>query len=467
MTHNGAVVVPHDVEVPPHSLERLGRLIGPARRDALMDAGLATLRALGGARVWNISSTAAGGGVAELVRLLSGYALDAGIETHWVVLDGDPAFFAITKRLHNRLHGAAGDTGALSRQEASHYDAVLDANLDALAPRIAPGDVVVLHDPQTAGLASRLVAGEARVVWRCHVGAEVANEHTEEAWAFLRPHLAACHTFVFSLASYVPSFLADQDVWVIEPSIDPCSEKNRPLRATRVAALLAQLGLVGDPTGGSGSTSAIVGGAPPFSPDDQMVVQVSRWDHLKDMVGVLRGFAEHVAGRDEVRLALVGPAVEGVADDPEGQRVLAECIDEWTSLAPTVRNAIRLVVLPMSDGLVNARAVNAIQRHASVVVQKSLHEGYGLTVSEAMWKQRAVLASAVGGITAQIPPGTGVLLDDPADLDAFGRSLARLVDDPPTRRSLGRRARRHVRAHGLSDRHLIRYGELLRHMTSR
>ena len=156
----------------------------------------------------------------------------------------------------------------------------------------------------------------AHVIWRCHVGTDRSNAHTREAWDFLLPHLAECHAYVFSRAAFVPSELASDEVWIIEPSIDPLSAKNRPLPHDRVTEQLVRIGLM--PGERPGSRDMVLGGAGPFSPGDRVVVQVSRWDHLKDMLGVLHGFAEHVAGRSDARLALVGPSVDGVADDPEG-----------------------------------------------------------------------------------------------------------------------------------------------------
>jgi trehalose synthase len=462
--HDGGVPEPQDVEVPAHSIERLGRLIGPARFAALEEAAAAALQSLDGARVWNVSSTAHGGGVAEMLKLLCGYAKDAGVDARWEVIEGDLEFFRITKRLHNRLHGVAGDAGELGPREAAHYEAVLDANVDAIDGRIHRDDIVFLHDPQTAGLANHLIGYGVRVAWRCHIGSDRTNAFTEEAWDFLQPHLIHCRTFVFSHAAFVPPRLAGADVWIIEPSIDPLSAKNRALARPRVAALLARAGLLpGDRVGGA---PTVLGGAGPLSPDDPLVVQVSRWDHLKDMQGVLRGFAEHLAGRTDAKLALIGPVVDGVSDDPEGAQVLAECLDTWRSLPRRARDAIRVVTLPMDDPVANALMVNAAQRHASVVVQKSLQEGFGLTVTEAMWKSRPVVASRVGGIAGQIPPGTGVLLDDPRDLRAFGDALTSLLAHPEERATMGRRARRHVRAHSLSDRHLADFARLLAHMTA-
>jgi trehalose synthase len=414
--------------------------------------------------MWNVSSTVFGGGVAEMLHPFVGYAKDSGLNTRWVVIDADDEFFAITKRLHNRIHGTPGDEGALGPREVDHYQRVLRENAAALAPRIRPRDVVVLHDPQTAGLAGDMVARGARVVWRCHIGRDHTNVFTQEAWAFLQPYLAECHAFVFTHAGFVPPLLATEDVWIIPPSIDPLSPKNRPLTRGRVTTLLVQAGLLQD--GRSTEADTIVGGAAPFSPSDRLVVQVSRWDRLKDMEGVLRGFAERLAGRSDARLALVGPAVTGVADDPEGAEVLAECTDTWASLPPPSRDAIRLVTLPMEDFVTNALMVNAVQRHASVVVQKSLEEGFGLTVTEAMWKARPVVASAVGGIVDQIEPGTGILLPDPSDLDAFGDTLAALLSRPSEMVALGRRAKQRVREYFLSDRQLVQWSQLLEHLAA-
>jgi trehalose synthase len=457
-----SVFEPRDVEVAACSLSRLNHLIGAQRAEVLERSAAGARTALDGAAMWNVSSTVFGGGVAEMLHPFIGYAKDAGLDARWVVIDADDEFFAITKRLHNRIHGTPGDEGALGSREADHYQRVLRDNAAALAPRVRPRDVVVLHDPQTAGLAAAMVARGAQVVWRCHIGRDHRNVFTEEAWAFLQPYLAECRAFVFTHAAFVPPLLATEDVWIIPPSIDPLSPKNRPLTRLQVATLLAQAGIIQ----GEGGTEAdtIVGGAAPFSPSDRLVTQVSRWDRLKDMAGVLRGFADRLAGRSDARLALVGPAVTGVADDPEGADVLAECTDTWASLPPSARDAIRLVTLPMDDFVTNALMVNAIQRHASVVVQKSLEEGFGLTVTEAMWKSRPVVASAVGGIVDQIVPGTGVLLPDPADLTAFGDALATLLSQPAEMVALGRRARRRVREQFLTDRQLVDWALLLEHL---
>jgi len=189
-------------------------------------------------------------------------------------------------------------------------------------------------------------------------------------------------------------------------------------------------------------------------------VQVSRWDKLKDMPGVMRGFAEYVAPAGSGYLMLAGPEVSGVSDDPEGAGVLADCLALWRSLPAATRARILLVTLPLDDVEENAAMINAIQRHAAVIAQKSLAEGFGLTVAEGMWKGRPVIGSAVGGIQDQIADGTGVLLRDPADLATFGSKVRWLLDNRDTAERMGRAAHGYVREHYLGDRHLLQYAEL-------
>ena len=200
---------------------------------------------------------------------------------------------------------------------------------------------------------------------------------------------------------------------------------------------------------------------PPPRIDEPLVVQVSRWDRLKDHMGVMTGFAEHVAPATGAHLILAGPNVNAVADDPEGAEVLNEVWAAWRELPHVRRSRVHLSCLPMADIEENAAIVNALQRHATVVVQKSLEEGFGLTVAEAMWKSRPVVASAVGGIHDQIEDGvTGVLLDDPTDIDTFGRLVLELLNDPQRAQEIGARAREHVRRNFLANRHAAQYIEL-------
>jgi trehalose synthase len=199
----------------------------------------------------------------------------------------------------------------------------------------------------------------------------------------------------------------------------------------------------------------------PMQLDDPLIAQVSRWDRLKDPLGVLRGFAEHVDPADEPHLVLGGPDVTAVADDPEGGEVLAETEDAWRELPAAVRRRVHLALLPMDDADENAVMVNALQRRADVVVQKSLAEGFGLTVAEAMWKGRPVMASRVGGIQDQIEDGTTGFLVDPGDLRAFGERANALLADPYAAERIGQAAQTRVRDLFLGPRHLGQYVELL------
>src|ERR1019366_5696181 len=206
-----------EVEVPVHSVSRLEPLIGKDRYEELQWAGALAHQRLDGRTVWNFSSTAAGGGVSEMLHVLVGYIQDVDVDIRWLVMTGDPEFYSITKRIHNRLHGAAGDAGDLGPEEAAHYDYVTASNLDSALSRIREGDVVLLHDPQTAGMAPALAEAGARVVWRCHVGREETNQWTDEAWSFLRPHLPACEAFIFSVREYAPWWIDESTIWVIPP----------------------------------------------------------------------------------------------------------------------------------------------------------------------------------------------------------------------------------------------------------
>jgi trehalose synthase len=429
---------------------------------------------MAGGRLWNVNSTASGGGVVELLASLVSHARGAGIDARWLVIEGDARFFEITKRIHNRLHGAPGDDGLLGDPELTHYQAVLDGNAKALLDTVRPGDVVILHDPQTAGIAPWLVEAGIATVWRCHVGSDASNGWTDEAWAFLRPMVEAAHMLVFSRQAYVPKWVRPERVSIIPPSIDPFSLKNMELPPASLPVLLGQIGLMPMPPGAAptytsaegrpgrlGRRARIIGDELPTPLDGHLVVQVSRWDRLKDMHGVLAGFADAVAGLDGAEVALVGPAVDGVTDDPEGAQILSECTAAWEALPARARAHVRLVVLPMDDLEENAVMVNAIQRASAVIVQKSLAEGFGLTVAEGMWKGKAIVASRVGGITDQVTPDTGILLDDPTDLSAFAGALASLLADPVRVAELGANARRRVVDQFLGDRHLLDYAALI------
>jgi trehalose synthase len=356
---------------------------------------------------------------------------------------------------------------------------MLAANAAELVNRIQPGDLVLLHDPQTAGLATSLAQAGALVAWRCHIGVDWENEATVAAWSFLRPHLAAARGYVFSRSEYVPWWISPDKVAIIPPSIDPFSPKNQYLDDDAVLGILARIGVLdGDVPDGQTSfvrragglgevirTAEITGDGRP-GPEDPLVIQVSRWDELKDMPGVMRGFADYVAPVCAGYLLLVGPAVAGVTDDPEGAAVFGDCLLQWRDLPDAVRARVLLVTLPLDDADENAAMVNALQRHATVIVQKSLAEGFGLTVAEGMWKGRPVVGSAVGGIIDQIPEGTGILLPDPRNLEAFGAAVRGLLENQDEASRMGQAAQAYIREHYVGDVHLLRYAALFGDMLS-
>jgi trehalose synthase len=467
-----------EVPIAPEPIARFGTLLGEEFMREAATVAEATARRMAGRTWWNINSTARGGGVAEMLHSLLSYARGAGIDARWLVIAGSPAFFHITKRLHHAIHGMPGDGSSLADTERTVYEATLAGNADELLALVRPNDVVLLHDPQTAGLAPPLLEHGATVLWRSHVGADLPNEHTERAWDFLRPYLEHVPTLIFSRHAYVPDWCAPGRATVISPSIDAFSPKNQEMEDGTVRAILVNTGLVEGPPGEGqplfrredGSPARVdrqadvirLGRAPTW--ETPLVAQVSRWDPLKDPIGVMHGFADLISrdGLEEPDLVLAGPNVTAVADDPEAASTFNGVLDAWRALPHGIRSRVHLASLPMADVAENAAIVNAIQRHAAVMVQKSLREGFGLTVTEAMWKARPVVASRIGGIQDQIEHGVhGLLLDDPTDPHEFARTLRCVLTDGELSEQLGRNARQRVLDEFLGVRHLIRYAELL------
>jgi len=429
---------------------------------------------LDGRIVWNVNSTARGGGVAEMLASLLAYARGAGVNARWEVIAGNPDFFAVTKRLHNNLHGEAGDGGKLGSAERTVYERTLEASASELVAKVHPQDLVILHDPQTAGLIPALRKAGTPVIWRCHVGLDRATEVTRAAWRFLIPYVSEADAYVFSRQAFTWEGLEPERTTLIAPSIDAFSAKNQDLDDSAVAAILAAAGLGEHPKEGApvfrredGSPDRIHHRAEVFEErrlrvDDRVVLQVSRWDALKDPLGVIRGFAEHVAPQNDAHLVYAGPAVAAVSDDPEGAAVLQQARELWASLPDDVRERVHLACLPMEDAEENAAIVNALQRRAEIVVQKSVAEGFGLTVAEAMWKGRPVVATRIGGIQDQIEHGaSGILIDDARDLAAYGAAVRHLLDDPAAAVRMGGEARRRVRDNFLAVRSLMQYLELI------
>jgi trehalose synthase len=450
-------------------------------RDVVGDEAMRTLETTAedaaavhmGRTIWVVNSTDRGGGVAEMTRTLMPYWRGAGLDVRWLVLRAPPEYFRLTKRLHNLLHEQP--VRRLGLADRRLFEQVASAACADMTGWVGEGDIVLLEDPQTAGLARLSEKVGAGVIWRCHVGADRMGPSAMSAWTFLAGYLESAAAYVFTRPTFVPPHLDSQRVHIVAPAMDPSSAKNQMLDPRTARAILSQCGLIDAPrpplpvkvrvdgrTVGVRRRAQVLGeGRPPSLKRHRLIVALARWDRLKDPVGILQGFAEHV--RDPgARLLLVGPATDAVADDPEGAQVRREACAAWHRLPSRQRHRIQLATLPMADLDENALMVNALQRRAAVVVKKSLQEGFGLGVTEAMWKARPVIASAVGGHRDQISNGqTGVLLDDPSDLRAFGTAIDNLLSDGAAAVNMGLAARDAVRTRYLADRHFLSWMDVL------
>jgi trehalose synthase len=462
-----------EIGLAPVSLERLRRVVTQDGWETLQAALHECGGALLGRTVWMVNSTAVGGGVAEMLRTLLPYTLGAGFDVRWSVVRAGPAFFRVTKRVHNMLHGYSGDGGDLGSRERRVYERGLEPAMTWLKDRVRAGDIVVLHDPQTTGLAPALTAAGARVVLRSHVGAEHANTLVRAARDFLWPYAAGADAMVFTRAADPPPQLRTIRTAAIHPSIDPCSAKNRDMTDAEARGLLVDAGLVAadrrSSTGQERTQKRLPGrasvirrtGRAPRIGFDRLVLHLARWDRLKDPVGVMEAFTTTMMDVGDARLILAGPAVRDVTDDPEAGAVYREVESRWHRLPRAQRDHIDLVRLSMHDKEANATLVNALQRAASVIVKKSLEEGFGLGVTEAMWKSRPVIASGVGGHRDQIEDGVSGVLVDPRDLPRFGQAISEVLLDEQRAQRLGDAANERVRARYLPDHALAAWLGLL------
>jgi trehalose synthase len=471
------------IDVPIEALDprRFGSVLSSADYDALLELIARGATELRGRVIWNINSTARGGGVVELLRPLLGYSRGAGIDARWAVISASSEFFAVTKRLHDQLHGLDDGDGGMSDEHRQLYQRTLSDSDNAadLVKLVQPEDVVILHDPQTAGLVGAARSTGATVIWRCHVGMDNPEGPVRAAWAFLRPYVLQADAYIFSRATFVWEGLEPEKTVLIHPSIDAFSPKNQDQTPEQSLAILTRAGIV---AGAESDPATFVrfDGSPgrvdrraemvqevPLRPDDRLVMQISRWDMLKDPIGVMHAFAEYVAGEQLAHLLLAGPATGSVTDDPAGASVLADVTNAWHELPDQVRARIHLASLPMEDDEENAAIVNAMQRHSEVVTQKSLAEGFGLTVAEAMWKGSPVVASRIGGIQDQIVDReSGLLISDPTDLEEFGAAVSWLLRNPKAGREMGEAARRRIRDQFLGPHNLARYFDLIHGLIS-
>ncbi len=449
------------------SLAHLAGAVAELRTEA---ASLAS--SLAGRTVWMVNSTAQGGGVAEMLPKVVSILRELGVRTEWLVMGTDrQEFFALTKRLHNMIHGV-GEPG-FSADERAVYDTVSAEVAAELEPLVAPGDILVVHDPQPMG-AGALVARSTGVpsVWRCHIGLDESTAVTRSAWEFLQPHSAPYGHAVFTAPEYIPPYLAGRSS-IIHPAIDPLSHKNRELSVTKLVGILCNSGLMIDhhPV----LTSSFEHIAMRLQPDgtfapatmgDEVglvyrptITQVSRWDRLKGWRPLVEGFLRlkrrlvrrtgNVSQADRrfeiVRLVLAGPDPAAIQDDPEGREVLDDLRAFYTGLSAWEQDGVALITLPMQSRKENALMVNALQRSSSIIVQNSLQEGFGLTVTEAMWKRVPVLGTCAVGIRQQIRDGIdGRLTTQAEDPEEIADNLGGMLSDPAARDHWARSAQRRV-----------------------
>ncbi|MGA5468550.1 glycosyltransferase [Streptomyces arboris] len=474
----------HEVPLSAASLSWIEHLVGTERVAQVRSGVRAASERLDGRTVWHISDNPVRGGVAELLRGNLPYLAGGGVLTRWVTLDAPPEFRQFTKELYYALCGVAPPapgtggsapgtgtgTGADIERGRRLYERVCKEYAARLTAAVDRNSVVVLHDHQTAGLIPHLREHGCTVLWRAHIGAALRPELAAPAWEFLDRYLPSAHRHIASYAGVLPSPLAGAGSHIVPPSIDPLSPKNLSLQpGIDPSRLLVAAGLVQDSAAAAPGTHAfsdlllrhpvlIVRDGGPVPAQAPLVTQVSRWDRVKDIPGVIRGFAEHVDPAFGAHLLLVGPNTTG---DRQAQQVFEECREVRSALGSR-RDRVHLVQVPTDNPAEHALTINAIQRRSTVLVQKSLAEGFGLTVSEAAWKGRPVIAAPVGGIRQQIEHGTtGLLLSGPRDLPGFGQALNSLLEDRSYAEELGRNGRERVLRHFLTDSSVLNFAGVL------
>ncbi|MFH0913705.1 MAG: glycosyltransferase [Chloroflexota bacterium] len=365
---------------------------------------------LSGKVIQNINSTFSGGGVAEILSRMVPLLVQLGVDARWNIIKGSDEFFGVTKKFHNALHNRP------ERVTSQDYEIFQQTTERNIRETELYGDVIFVHDPQPAGLIARKKEIGRKWIWRCHIDLSNPNE---EVWSFLRPFVIQYDVAVFSAPAFARELPIRQ--FLISPSIDPLSDKNRELLPETIDSVLAKYGI---------------------PRDKPIITQVSRFDYLKDPVGVIQAF-EMVRKSIDCRLVFAGGTA---SDDPESDKVLAE-VKERAGNNPDIHV---LLIPPNSD-----IEINALQRASTVVVQKSVREGFGLTVTEALWKAKPVVASAVGGIPLQVKNKFTGLLSYGIPGTAY--AIRQLLTNPEYAKWLGENAREHVRHNFLITRHLKDY----------
>ncbi len=390
----------------PNTLQEYQEVVG---HEVVEELKLLAAR-VGNRKLQNINSTPVGGGVAEILTRMVPLLRELGVDTAWDVIKGDQAFFNVTKAFHNALHGKPEE---ITQDMLDAYCATTELNVREMN---LTGDVILIHDPQPAGLIARKKEIGRQWVWRCHIDVSAPDP---KVWNFLRPFVDQYNASIFSMPEFSQQLSIPQ--YLVAPSIDPLADKNKELEPEYVQSVLAKYNL---------------------DPERPIVTQISRFDRLKDPLGVIASY-KLVKRRHDCQLVLAGG---GATDDPEGAAVLEE-VQQAADGDPDIHV---LLLPPFSD-----LEINALVRGSTVVMQKSIKEGFGLTVSEALWKKKPVIGGAVGGIRIQVINGvTGYLVHSP---EGAANRLARLLSDRGLRKAMGEAGYLHVKQNFLLTRHAKDY----------
>jgi len=357
--------------------------------------------------VQHINSTPVGGGVAEILNRMVPLLNDLGVDTKWDFIKGGEQFFGVTKKFHNALHGR---TEEITQRDFEIFIETSQQNLENVNTY---GDIIFVHDPQPIALIKKKAAN--KWLWRCHV--DVSNPN-QRVWGFLMDFIVQYDSAVFSAPAFSRKLPIRQ--FLISPSIDPLSDKNKELPQETIDSVLRQYNI---------------------KKDKPIITQISRFDRLKDPLGVIEAYSR-VKKYIDCQLVLAGGTA---SDDPEGMEVFGEVIARARQ-----DNDIHILMLPQND-----IEVNALQRASTVIVQKSLKEGFGLTVAEALWKAKPVVASNVGGIPLQIKHKYSGLLCHSIEGASF--AIKQLLNSPEYAQKLGENGREHIRNNFLLTRHLREY----------
>jgi trehalose synthase len=396
------------------SLQSYARVVGEDVIDQLRQLA----RPLAGMRIVHVNSTKLGGGVAEILNKLVPFMNELGIVCSWEVIEGDSNFYECTKRFHDGLQGNAV---TLSEALLNSYEETNRRNAEKLRGSLHDADIVFIHDPQPAPLLREMPDRKGKWIWRCHID---MSHPFRPVWKYLRPYVVEYDASIFSLADFAQPLPHVQ--YLIPPSIDPLSEKNVDLGGKEIVGTLSDFEI---------------------DPDRPVIVQVSRFDRFKDPVGVIQAYRLAKRFMPSLQLVLAGG---GATDDPEGAVVLQEVND-----AAKDDPDVHVLLLPPDAH----RQINALQRAAAIVLQKSTKEGFGLTVTEALWKGKPVIGGDTGGIRLQVVDHyTGFLVQTP---EGAALRIQYLLRHPELRQKMGKLAQSFVRDNFLITRHLREYLTLL------